>query len=162
MVPCQCVHDENRVKNPAASYGALTGRILQIQAELILMLQLDDMSPQFRKMDVASQPVCDVTGSIPDIACLARTNDKPLRRRRISAFLPPASCGVSTMQTANANAAHSCGFVGSDHRSREHHDKAGPKIDPAFSSTPNAEDGNSMTGIEFLGVCCANSRRTAH
>ena len=43
-------------------------------------------------MDVASQPVCDVAESIPDIA---RTNNKPLRCRRISAFLPPASCGVS-------------------------------------------------------------------
>ena len=27
------------------------------------------------------------------------------------------------MQTANANAAHSCGFVGSDHRSRDQHTK---------------------------------------
>ena len=74
------------------------------------MFQLDDMSPRFRvnvghkfrlyrnrdvssHMDVASQSVCDVTESIPD---MARTNNKPLRRRRISAFLPPASCGVSS------------------------------------------------------------------
>ena len=86
------------------------------------MFQLDDMPPRFREnpggcssfysgyytpqghrsrryrnrdvpshMDVASQPVCDVTESIPDIA---RTNNKQIRRRRISAFLPPASCGV--------------------------------------------------------------------
>ena len=77
------------------------------------MLQLDDTSPRFREnvghrsrryrnrdvpshMDVAAQPVCDVTESIPDIARIARTNNKPFRRRRISAFLPSASCGVSS------------------------------------------------------------------
>ena len=77
------------------------------------MLQLDDMPPRFREnvghrsrrythsrrhipVSVASQPVCDVTESIPDIARMARTNNKPIRRRRISAFLPPASCGVSS------------------------------------------------------------------
>ena len=38
----------------------------------------------------------DVTASIPDIAHIARTNNKSFRLRRISAFLPPASCGVSS------------------------------------------------------------------
>ena len=81
------------------------------------MLQLDVMRSRFRenvahrvrryrKMDVASGPAClarekgrqvpDVAGFIPDIAHIARTNNKPIRLRRISAFLPPASCGVSS------------------------------------------------------------------
>ena len=33
-------------------------------------------------------PVPDDTGFIPDIAHIARTNNKPIRLRRISAFLP--------------------------------------------------------------------------
>ena len=71
------------------------------------MLQLDGMRSRFRenvahrvrryrKMDVASGPVPDVTVVIPDIAHIARTNNKPIRLRRISAFLPPASWGVSS------------------------------------------------------------------
>ncbi len=34
---------------------------------------------------------CDVTELIPDIAHIARTNNKPIRLRRISAFLSSAS-----------------------------------------------------------------------
>ena len=69
------------------------------------MLQLDGLPSRFREnvwhrsrryrnrdvpshMDVASQPVCDVTESIPDIVCVAHTNNKPIHRSRISAFLP--------------------------------------------------------------------------
>ena len=47
-------------------------------------------------LSVASGPVPDVMGFIPDIAHTARTNSKPIRLQRISAFLPPASCGVSS------------------------------------------------------------------
>ena len=43
-----------------------------------------------------SGPVCDVTESIPDIACVARTNSKPIHRRQISAVLPPQQAGNST------------------------------------------------------------------
>ena len=80
---------------------------MEIQAKLILMFQLDDLSPRLREnvghrsrryrnrdvashMDVASQSVCDVAESIPDTA---RTNNKSLRRRRISAFLPQQAAG---------------------------------------------------------------------
>jgi len=61
------------------------------------MLQLAGMPSRFREnvghksrryrnkdvpshMDVGSQPVCDVTELIPDIACIARTNKKPIRQ----------------------------------------------------------------------------------
>ncbi len=80
------------------------------------MLQLDVMPSRFREnvahrlrryihrsvlrrhihVSVASGRVPDVTGFILDIAHIARTNNKPIRRRRISTFLPPASCGVSS------------------------------------------------------------------
>ena len=69
------------------------------------MLQFDGMSSPFRenvahrlrryKTSVASGPVPDVEGFIPDIVYVARTNNKPIRLRRISVFLPPASWGVS-------------------------------------------------------------------
>jgi len=71
------------------------------------MLQFDVMPCRFREnvahrlrryihLFVASGPVPDVEGFIPDRAHVARTNNKSIRLRRISAFLPPASCGVSS------------------------------------------------------------------
>ena len=68
------------------------------------MLQLDGVRSRFRengvhkvrryrKIDVASGPVSDVTVIILDIAHIARTNNKPIRLRRISAFLPPQQAG---------------------------------------------------------------------
>ena len=69
------------------------------------MLQFDVMPSPFRenvahkvrryKTSVASGPVPDVEGLIPDIVYVAHTNKKPIRLRRISVFLPTASCGVS-------------------------------------------------------------------
>jgi len=45
---------------------------------------------------VASELVSDVEGVIPESTYAAGTNNKLIRLRRISAFLPPASWGVST------------------------------------------------------------------
>ena len=44
---------------------------------------------------VTSEPASDVEGFIPDRAPVARTNNR-IHLRRISAFLPPASWGVSS------------------------------------------------------------------
>ena len=41
-----------------------------------------------------SGPVPDVVGFIPDIVHMARTNYKPIRRRRISSSLPQQTEGV--------------------------------------------------------------------
>ena len=38
----------------------------------------------------------DVERSIPDIVHIANTTNKPIHLRLISAFFPPASCGVSS------------------------------------------------------------------
>ena len=45
---------------------------------------------------VASERVSDVKRFVPDRVHVARTNNKQVRLRRISAFLPPASWGVSS------------------------------------------------------------------
>ena len=69
------------------------------------MLQFDVMPSPFREnaaprlrryeTSVASGPVPDVEGLIPDVVYVARTNNKPIRLQQISVFLPTASCGVS-------------------------------------------------------------------
>ncbi len=45
---------------------------------------------------VASELVSDVLAFILARTHVASTNDRLIRLRRISAFLPPASCGVSS------------------------------------------------------------------
>jgi len=45
---------------------------------------------------VASELVSDVEGFIPERTHVASTNNKLIRLRRISTFLPPASRGVSS------------------------------------------------------------------
>ena len=71
------------------------------------MLQFDVTPSRFREnvahklrryihLSVASGPVPDVAGSIPDIAHIARTNNKLIRLRRISAFLPQQAAWVSS------------------------------------------------------------------
>lgn len=45
---------------------------------------------------VASYPGSDAEGLAADRAHVARVNRKPIRLQRISAFLPPASCAVSS------------------------------------------------------------------
>ena len=45
---------------------------------------------------VASELVSDVEGFIPERTHVTNTDNKLIRLRRISAFLPPASWGVSS------------------------------------------------------------------
>ncbi len=45
---------------------------------------------------VASELVSDVERFVPDRVHVAHTNNNQIRLRRISAFLPPASWGVSS------------------------------------------------------------------
>jgi len=71
------------------------------------MLQFDVMHSRYKEnvahrlrryipLSVASGPVPDVEMPIPDIVHIASTTNNPIRLRLISAFHPPASCGMES------------------------------------------------------------------
>jgi len=71
--------------------------MLQCHVELCLIeINVAHKVRRYIQLFVASEPISDVFGFILTRTHVASMNNKLTRIRRISAFLPPTSCGVSS------------------------------------------------------------------